>query len=203
MARITVEDCFDKTCSSWCWWPPSAPAGSPTAPKPWSTGRTTSPPWSRCARSPKAGHSRKSSRKYDRSVTNCSSSGRRRRCRRILAVTKAPSAHLGRRLSGAGAATTRPAARSRHGARIIRWVGCPGPGATRAQLLSSPGSQTYLPPDDIASGIVEAYEFGASAHRGQKRRTGDPYITHPVAVAASSPTCTWTPAPSWRRCCTT
>ncbi|MEM9384229.1 MAG: bifunctional (p)ppGpp synthetase/guanosine-3',5'-bis(diphosphate) 3'-pyrophosphohydrolase [Pseudomonadota bacterium] len=31
--------------------------------------------------------------------------------------------------------------------------------------------------------VLDAYHFAASAHRGQTRRTGEPYITHPVAVA--------------------
>lgn len=31
--------------------------------------------------------------------------------------------------------------------------------------------------------ILSAYEFGASAHEGQKRLSGEPYISHPVAVA--------------------
>jgi GTP pyrophosphokinase len=31
--------------------------------------------------------------------------------------------------------------------------------------------------------ISRAYEHAAAAHRGQTRRSGDPYITHPVAVA--------------------
>ncbi len=31
--------------------------------------------------------------------------------------------------------------------------------------------------------IHDAYLFALEAHRGQKRRTGEPYITHPVAVA--------------------
>ena len=41
---------------------------------------------------------------------------------------------------------------------------------------------TYLPDEQIGQ-IAEAYEFGAAAHEGQKRKTGEPYITHPVAVA--------------------
>lgn len=40
----------------------------------------------------------------------------------------------------------------------------------------------YLPSADLA-GIKEAYEFGAAAHEGQHRRSGEPYISHPVAVA--------------------
>ena len=31
--------------------------------------------------------------------------------------------------------------------------------------------------------IVHAYEVAADAHRGQTRRSGEPYITHPLAVA--------------------
>lgn len=31
--------------------------------------------------------------------------------------------------------------------------------------------------------ITAAYEFGAAAHDGQTRQSGEPYITHPVAVA--------------------
>ncbi len=42
--------------------------------------------------------------------------------------------------------------------------------------------ETYLPDDQVAT-IVRAYEFGAAAHKGQTRKSGEPYITHPVAVA--------------------
>jgi GTP pyrophosphokinase len=42
--------------------------------------------------------------------------------------------------------------------------------------------ESYLPRSDIGP-ITEAYEFSAKAHEGQQRRSGDPYITHPVAVA--------------------
>jgi RelA/SpoT family (p)ppGpp synthetase len=31
--------------------------------------------------------------------------------------------------------------------------------------------------------VREAYDFGAERHQGQKRASGEPYITHPVAVA--------------------
>ena len=43
--------------------------------------------------------------------------------------------------------------------------------------------ETYLPADQVAR-IKEAAEFGASAHKGQKRLSGEPYIAHPVAAAA-------------------
>ncbi len=42
--------------------------------------------------------------------------------------------------------------------------------------------ETYLPPAQIER-VREAYEFGAERHRGQTRISGEPYITHPVAVA--------------------
>jgi len=42
--------------------------------------------------------------------------------------------------------------------------------------------QTYLPEEQIKQ-ITAAYEFGAKAHLGQSRKTGEAYITHPVAVA--------------------
>jgi GTP diphosphokinase / guanosine-3',5'-bis(diphosphate) 3'-diphosphatase len=48
------------------------------------------------------------------------------------------------------------------------------------QLLNK--LESYLPPEQVEQ-IREAYEFGAHAHEGQKRRSGEPYIAHPVAVA--------------------
>lgn len=41
---------------------------------------------------------------------------------------------------------------------------------------------TYLEPDHVAT-VLRAYEIGAEAHSGQTRRSGEPYILHPVAVA--------------------
>ncbi|MGD2084190.1 MAG: bifunctional GTP diphosphokinase/guanosine-3',5'-bis pyrophosphate 3'-pyrophosphohydrolase [Chromatiales bacterium] len=40
----------------------------------------------------------------------------------------------------------------------------------------------YLPPDQVRE-VYRAYLFGAEAHEGQKRLTGEPYIYHPIAVA--------------------
>jgi len=40
----------------------------------------------------------------------------------------------------------------------------------------------YWPEADTAM-LRRAYEFAAKAHEGQKRLTGDPYISHPLAVA--------------------
>src|SRR6185437_5317358 len=49
------------------------------------------------------------------------------------------------------------------------------------ELLSAVGK--YLPPEQVTR-IEEAAEFGASAHKGQKRLSGEPFIAHPVAAAA-------------------
>jgi GTP pyrophosphokinase len=59
------------------------------------------------------------------------------------------------------------------------------PGAARRdhgmrQLVTT--LQEYLPEDQVES-VFKAYEFGARAHDGQTRQSGEPYITHPVAVA--------------------
>ena len=42
--------------------------------------------------------------------------------------------------------------------------------------------KSYLPAEQLAQ-IIAAYEFGVIAHKGQTRKTGEAYITHPVAVA--------------------
>src|ERR1700691_167620 len=58
------------------------------------------------------------------------------------------------------------------------------PGGRRStgisQLLDK--LEAYLPPVQVER-VREAYDFGAAKHQGQKRVSGEPYITHPVAVA--------------------
>jgi len=41
---------------------------------------------------------------------------------------------------------------------------------------------TYLDPEKVAV-VLRAFEIGSHAHEGQTRKTGEPYILHPVAVA--------------------
>ena len=41
---------------------------------------------------------------------------------------------------------------------------------------------SYLKPEDVDQ-IAAAYHFSANAHRGQFRTSGEPYISHPLAVA--------------------
>jgi GTP diphosphokinase / guanosine-3',5'-bis(diphosphate) 3'-diphosphatase len=40
----------------------------------------------------------------------------------------------------------------------------------------------YLKPDDISQ-LQSAYQFSETAHQGQFRKSGEPYISHPLAVA--------------------
>ena len=40
----------------------------------------------------------------------------------------------------------------------------------------------YLKPADVAR-VAEAYRFSGAAHAGQTRQSGEPYISHPLAVA--------------------
>ena len=49
-----------------------------------------------------------------------------------------------------------------------------------SQLVSK--LEAYLPPEEVER-IQDAYDFAFEAHQGQRRRSGEPYITHPVAVA--------------------
>lgn len=42
--------------------------------------------------------------------------------------------------------------------------------------------ETYLPKNEVAD-IYRAYLFGAEAHDGQTRKSGEPYIHHPMEVA--------------------
>ncbi len=43
-------------------------------------------------------------------------------------------------------------------------------------------TQEYLPSETVAS-IEDAYEFALEAHQGQTRRSGEPYMEHPLATA--------------------
>jgi len=45
-------------------------------------------------------------------------------------------------------------------------------------------SLSYLKPEEVQL-VREAYRFSEAAHLGQKRLSGEPYITHPLAVAGA------------------
>jgi len=65
------------------------------------------------------------------------------------------------------------------------------PPAARTAVSPQPRSEAdvlftdaagYLKPEDVSQ-LKSAYDFSDQAHKGQFRMTGDPYISHPVAVA--------------------
>jgi GTP diphosphokinase / guanosine-3',5'-bis(diphosphate) 3'-diphosphatase len=55
--------------------------------------------------------------------------------------------------------------------------------ASAASFASLMGKLTYLSSADVAQ-IRLAYRFADEVHLGQKRGNGEPYITHPIAVAS-------------------
>ncbi len=59
----------------------------------------------------------------------------------------------------------------------------PAASAAAASFAGLLAKLDYLSPGDIES-IRQAYRFADEAHLGQLRKNGDPYITHPIAVAA-------------------
>ena len=84
-----------------------------------------------------------------------------------------------------------PADLARRAARALRRAGAAvwrsAPSEPTAPTVVSFGQLTdrlkkYLPSAEIAR-IKEAFRFADAAHLGQFRRSGEPYITHPVAVA--------------------
>src|SRR3954467_7557864 len=54
--------------------------------------------------------------------------------------------------------------------------------AAAAPQLSESERFGYLKPKDVAR-LEEAYRFSEAAHAGQTRQSGEPYISHPLAVA--------------------
>jgi RelA/SpoT family (p)ppGpp synthetase len=54
--------------------------------------------------------------------------------------------------------------------------------AAAAPVLPDTERFGYLKPKDVAR-LEEAYRFSEAAHAGQTRQSGDPYISHPLAVA--------------------
>jgi len=49
-----------------------------------------------------------------------------------------------------------------------------------SQLIKK--AQGYLPPEKIAT-VESAYSFAVEAHQGQMRKSGEPYVEHPLQVA--------------------
>ena len=62
-------------------------------------------------------------------------------------------------------------------------LGRAGANAAAASFASLTSKLDYLSPADLTN-VRLAYRFADQAHLGQLRNSGEPYITHPIAVAA-------------------
>ena len=65
--------------------------------------------------------------------------------------------------------------------RVLPWRrGIAAPAVETAPLIATFHSRHPKAPTDR---ILRAYEVAARAHEGQQRRSGEPYVQHPLAVA--------------------
>jgi GTP pyrophosphokinase len=64
--------------------------------------------------------------------------------------------------------------------RVLPWRRNSAPPAEEVAPLVTLFRERH--PKDPTARIVRAYELAAEAHRGQERKSGEPYITHPLAV---------------------
>ncbi|MES2296793.1 MAG: bifunctional (p)ppGpp synthetase/guanosine-3',5'-bis(diphosphate) 3'-pyrophosphohydrolase [Pseudomonadota bacterium] len=80
-------------------------------------------------------------------------------------------------LPGAPARAPRPASKPQDPAL----PGAAAPGVASVTLLTSKLSE-YLSPSELKK-VKEAYRFSDEMHLGQVRKSGEPYISHPIAVA--------------------
>jgi len=81
------------------------------------------------------------------------------------------------------AAPARPSATRRVRARIARRISSPRPGAVKPVLEPLAAVHRQLHPNADLALLQQAYDVAEERHAGQKRKSGDPYITHPLAVA--------------------
>ena len=72
---------------------------------------------------------------------------------------------------------------STHGAPLPKVLSAAESNAAAASFARLTSKLDYLSPSDLAS-VRSAYRFSDEAHLGQLRNSGEPYITHPIAVAA-------------------
>jgi GTP pyrophosphokinase len=77
----------------------------------------------------------------------------------------------------------RPSATRRVRARIARRISSPRPGAVKPVLEPLAAIHRQLHPNADLALLQQAYDVAEERHDGQKRKSGDPYITHPLAVA--------------------
>ena len=77
----------------------------------------------------------------------------------------------------------RSSATRRVRARIARRISAQRPTVVRPVLEPLAGVHRQLHPNADMALLQHAYDVAEQRHAGQKRKSGDPYITHPLAVA--------------------
>ena len=77
----------------------------------------------------------------------------------------------------------RPSATRRVRARIARKITSPRPNAIKPVLEPLASVHRTLHPKADLGLLQHAYDIAEAKHAGQLRKSGDPYITHPLAVA--------------------
>jgi GTP pyrophosphokinase len=86
--------------------------------------------------------------------------------------------------TGNGAATTRPRSATRRvRARIARRITAQRTGPVKPVLEPLATVHRELHPSADLAALQRAYDTAEAFHEGQMRKSGDPYITHPLAVA--------------------
>jgi GTP pyrophosphokinase len=99
-------------------------------------------------------------------------------------VEFSPPAEAARPAEAAAAGTpARPSATRRVRARIARRISSQRPGAVKPVLEPLAAVHRQLHPNANLALLQQAYEVADERHAGQRRKSGDPYITHPLAVA--------------------
>jgi guanosine-3',5'-bis(diphosphate) 3'-pyrophosphohydrolase len=76
-----------------------------------------------------------------------------------------------------------PSATRRVRARIARRITAQRPGAVKQVLEPLAAVHRELHPKADLGLLQRAYDVAEEKHRGQRRKSGDPYITHPLAVS--------------------
>lgn len=76
-----------------------------------------------------------------------------------------------------------PSATRRVRARIARRITAQRPAAVKQVLEPLAAVHLALHPKGDLALLQRSYDLAEEKHRGQRRRSGDPYITHPLAVA--------------------
>lgn len=84
---------------------------------------------------------------------------------------------------GSGGSTRAPSATRRVRARLARRITAQRSASVKQVLEPLAAVHRELHPNADLGLLQRAYDLAEQRHRGQQRKSGDPYITHPLAVA--------------------